>query len=237
MIDKNIIDEIMIHATQHSPSECCGVIILQNNSQKYCPCENISIDKDNFIISPVDFAKAEDLGEVICIVHSHPISSPNPSHTDLVNIEATKLPWLIVTPGSNTFTYTEPSGFILPFVGRQFNHGIIDCYTLYRDYYKQVLNIEMKNYKRDTDWWIHSKDNLYVDNYEKEGFIQVFDGSIKEHDVLLMCVGSSKENHAAIYVGNNKILHHPMGRLSSIDVYGGWWQKITSQVIRHKDLV
>ena len=37
-------------------------------------------------------------------------------------------------------------------------------------------------------------------------------------------------------VDDNIILHHCHGRLSSRDVYGGYWRKVTTHVLRHRDL-
>jgi cell wall-associated NlpC family hydrolase len=51
-----------------------------------------------------------------------------------------------------------------------------------------------------------------------------------------MKCNSAVPNHAAIYLGNNTILHHLVDRLSSKDVYGGYWLKATVCVLRHKEL-
>jgi hypothetical protein len=49
-----------------------------------------------------------------------------------------------------------------------------------------------------------------------------------------MQVASPVPNHAAIYLDDGPILHHLQGRLSSRDVYGGYWQKITTHTLRHQ---
>lgn len=238
MIDENIYTDIRNHAFQVSPEEACGVIIVKRGKNFYIPCENIAINKTNdFIINPKDYANAEDIGDIIYIVHSHPVTDPVPSQIDLINIEKTKIPWIIINPGTGKYTVTNPSSYTLPLIGRDFKHGLVDCYTLVRDYYKEILNIELNDYKRPDEWWNTTNLNLYIDHYEKEGFVQVLDSSLQEHDLIFMRIGSDKDNHAAIYIGNNMILHHPMNRLSSRDIYGGWWQKVTSIVIRHRDLI
>mgnify|MGYP003704446663 CR=1 FL=1 len=78
--------------------------------------------------------------------------------------------------------------------------------------------------------------NLYLDNFGSAGFEAL--GSVQSEDmevgdVLLMQVASPVPNHAAIYLGDGLILHHLQGRLSSRDVYGGYWQKITTHTLRH----
>jgi cell wall-associated NlpC family hydrolase len=52
-------------------------------------------------------------------------------------------------------------------------------------------------------------------------------------DCFLMQVASPVPNHAAVYLGDGLILHHLQGRLSSRDVYGGYWQKVTTHVLRY----
>jgi proteasome lid subunit RPN8/RPN11 len=228
------IDDIYVHAANVAPEECCGVVIEENSELVYIPCENIYHSYTKFLINPKDYANAEDRGTVKYIVHSHTQVTAEPTVHDLVSIEKTKLPWIIVNPYLNTKTITYQSGFILPLKDREFSHGIVDCYTLIKDYYKQVLNIGLPEYDRPDLWW-HEDLNLYDDRYTEARFVEVKD--LREHDVLLMRVASNKNNHGAVYIGNNKILHHPMDRKSKEDIYGGWWQKITSKIIRHRDLI
>lgn len=236
MID-SLLDEIYSHALIEAPRESCGIIIVQKGRVKYLKCTNDIPGTEHFMINKEDYAKAEDLGDIAYIVHSHPATQPNPSPTDLVSIEQDDVPWLIVNPFLLTYSITKPSGYTLPYIGRIFHHGITDCYSLVRDYYLKELGITLGQYTRPDDWWIDTDYNFYFDNFGKEGFVEINPKDLKQHDLIFMRVGSSKMNHAAIYIGNNKILHHPMNRLSSRDIYGGWWQKITGKVVRHKTLL
>jgi cell wall-associated NlpC family hydrolase len=106
---------------------------------------------------------------------------------------------------------------------------------LVRDYYKRACGIELLDFEREELWWERGGD-LYLQNFERAGFVEV-GASLREHDVILMQVASSKVNHSAVYVGGGVILQHLMGRLSSRDVYGGYWQKCTRKAIRHRQLV
>jgi proteasome lid subunit RPN8/RPN11 len=232
---KHLLEEIRQHGLASIPKEACGVVVLKKGREVYIPCNNIAEGTNDFIIDPSDIVKAEEMGEITYIVHSHPYSKAEPSQTDLFSIEKTNIPWVIMNPGSGEYTTNYPCNYKPPLIGREFKHGLVDCYTLVQDYYFEK-GIKLGNYIRPDDWWSKTNLNFYMDYYEAEGFEKVLDGSIQEHDLLFMRVGSSKENHAAIYIGNNMILHHPMNRLSSRDIYGGWWQKITTMVVRHKDL-
>jgi cell wall-associated NlpC family hydrolase len=53
-------------------------------------------------------------------------------------------------------------------------------------------------------------------------------------DAILMQLASPLPNHAAVYLGDQLILHHLQGRLSSRDLYGGYYLKSTARVLRHE---
>jgi hypothetical protein len=231
----NILDEIVAHAVQELPRESCGVVIVFKGKHKYIPCVNDSVETNQFSMNPKSFADAEDLGEIVYIVHSHPYTTNKPSMQDLVNIERSNVPWLIVNPHTKEYTITNPSGYIAPLIGRQFHHGILDCYTLIRDYYKQELNIQIPDYQREDKWWLLGH-NLYLDNFESADFEFVTDDSLKPHDVIFMQLGSSTVNHAGIFTTEGYLLHHIMGRLSSKDIYSGYYRNITTHIVRHKEL-
>ena len=118
--------------------------------------------------------------------------------------------------------------------GRPFLHGLFDCYTLIRDYYKREFNIFLPtNMQRNWNWWSQGE-NLYVDNAKYHRFEEVTD--IKKHDVLVMKIGSPVPNHGAIYLGNNKILHHAAGRFSTIQTLTNSYKQKISVIYRNKSL-
>lgn len=234
-LDARTLADITQHAESEAPRECCGLVVIFKGRYIYVRGNNISEDPSNFILDPNDYARAEDMGEPVLIVHSHVGVPPSPSQADLISCEKFRLPWLIVSVPGNAMHMFEPTGYKAPLVGREFSHGILDCYTLIRDYYQEELHIEIPDFHREDDWWKKGQ-NLYLDNFEKAGFTRVT-SPIKENDVLMMQISSDKPNHAGIYIGNDLILHHQHSRLSSKDVYGGWYKKITSHVVRHKEFL
>lgn len=155
----------MAHADACYPFECCGVIV----DKQYIPCRNISNQHDQFEIHPEDLAIAEDQGNIVAFVHSHPDGTTRASELDLVQIELHKKPWVICSYPELDFCVYEPKGYKPPLVGRNYFHGWQDCYALIRDFYIRELGIELMDFKRDDAWW-EDKDHpsLYLENYEKQ---------------------------------------------------------------------
>lgn len=222
-------------AKANYPRESCGVCIVEKGREVFVQCQNISELDDQFILSPEDYAHAESRGEIIRIVHSHVNSRPIPSDADLVSCEATNLPWSIVSYPNGDWHDFAPTGYKAPLVGRNWAHGLLDCYSLVIDYYAQELHIKLPDFDREFEWWLKGHD-LYARNYGKAGFYEVPQDLIQRHDLILIQFMSPVVNHGAIYLGNDLMLHHLHRRLSSRDVYGGFWKSNTVKVLRHKDL-
>lgn len=227
--------QIRAHAQQEAPRECCGLLIVRKGKERYWPCRNLAAGADHFHLDPHDATAAEDEGDVLAIVHSHVQQNPLPSQADLVACEASGVPWIIVSwPTGEVYEFT-PTGYVAPLIGRVFTHGTLDCYAIIRDYYQQTLHIALPDFERLDDWWKTDQD-LYRDNFRAAGFTPIDAAGLRLHDVILMQLSANKTNHGAIYLGEGKILHHPMNRLSGRDVYGGYWQTISTVFLRHKDL-
>ena len=211
MDDKNL-DILRKQAEEEFPNEACGLLIIKKGKELYLPCKNVADYPDqDFIISPKDYADAEDQGDIIAIVHTHPNVSAEASQADRISCNTSNKPWYILAWPKDELNYIEPDDFKLPLVGRQFSHGIIDCYTLVQDYYKDTLDIKLDYIPREMEWWDKGQ-NIYVENYTKQGFVIINNPSdIKEHDAFLIQLISSVPNHAAIYIGEGLIMHHVMG--------------------------
>jgi proteasome lid subunit RPN8/RPN11 len=246
-------EDFFAHAIEEYPRECCGVVIVFKGRERYIRCANLAEDKnDAFIMSPEDKSAAEDMGDIIAVCHSHPNQPPAPSQGDLVECEKAALyEWHIVNVQTNdegqvvtgdTYSF-KPTGYEAPLVGRQFFHGTLDCYALVRDYYKREHGIELPDFPREDQWWEKGQD-LYRENFAKAGFYELplnaagnLDfNALRPGDAFLMTLRSEKENHAAVYIGDGMILHHAYHRLSSRDLYSGYWQDNTTTILRHKGI-
>lgn len=213
------------------PKECCALI----TDDTVVPIKNISArPSDGFVMCPIELANALDEHTPIAIFHSHPDDTAHPSEHDIVRMSRADdpLPWVIMSWPDYDMTVTQPQQ-PAKLIGREFVHGVQDCYTLVQDFYSSKLGITLSEYHRDDEWWEKGQD-LYLDNYEAEGFYEVALKDIQFGDFILMQVESNKVNHAGVYIGDGKILHHLYGRLSQRGIYGGYWLDRTRRILRHK---
>jgi len=233
-LTESLRQQILDHAKAEDPREACGLIAVVKGRRRYFPCKNLADTPDeHFVLDPASYAEVEDQGEIVAVVHSHPISAPIASQADRVACERSGFPWYIVNPKAETFGYCEPVGYKAPLVGREFVFGILDCYTLCQDWYAENMGLTLSDYERRDKFWERGE-NLYLDNFHKEGFRVVSFDNLQPGDAILMQLQSPLPNHAAIYLGDQQIIHHVQGRLSSRDVYGGYYAKNTAKVLRHE---
>jgi cell wall-associated NlpC family hydrolase len=93
-----------------------------------------------------------------------------------------------------------------PLIGRGFQHGVTDCYSYIRDWYRVERGVELPQFVRDWDWW-KLGDDLYAKGFASAGFTEAHDAP-QRGDVLLYTVGSKVVNHGAIYEGGGVLSHH-----------------------------
>jgi len=232
---------VLIHANAEAPRECCGVIVREpGDGFVYIACRNIADVKNQFVIDPADFVRAADTGEIVAIAHSHVLTPPTPTPADRVEIERSGLPWLIVNVPTGSFEVAVPGGYVAPLIGRPFVHGVHDCYGVVRDYYASV-GVPLNDYPRAFGWWdAQDGPDLYRDNFQAEGFVQIASGfedartKLRQHDLILMNIRARRDNHMAVYLGGGVILHHLIDQLSRRETYQEFYQRRTTAVLRHR---
>ncbi len=221
------------YAIRQMPKEACALLIVEKGIETLVLCDNVSQEKDQFMIQADDYAKAETRGEIIGVVHSHVFKPAWPSHADKVSCEGSGLRWFICSVPTGVWSDLAPSGFEAPLVGREWSHGVLDCYSLVRDYYRHEMKIDMPDFEREFEWWDKGQ-NLYCpDNWQKAGFYEVPLTDLKKNDALLMQINAKVINHAGVYLGDDLFLHHLNRRLSSRDVFAGYYRQRTVRVARY----
>ena len=227
-------DAALKHAKEQDPRESVGVLIVIKGKEQYYPCNNLSTySQQCFILDPEDYVKADALGEITAIVHSHPVTPPSPSQADKVSCEQSGLKWHIVNPKTEMWGYCEPTGYKPPLIGRQWVWGVTDCWSLVRDYYKEQHNIQLLDYQRPTTPQDFLDNPLFEQYAERTGFRQLNkDEKLQKGDVLLMSILHPTLNHVAIFLGD-EILHHLADRLSTREPYNEWLLKCTGKRYRY----
>ncbi|EEI0827059.1 phage tail protein, partial [Salmonella enterica] len=208
-------DDILTHAKRCTPAESCGYVVKTAFETVYLPCGNISAEPGMYFrMSPEDYIRASFLGEVVALVHSHPGDGGQPYLSTVdrtLQIQSGLDWWLVCDERIHKFRCVPH------LTGRQFEHGVTDCYTLFRDAY-HLAGIDMPDFDREDDWWSQGK-SLYLDHLEATGFYRVDPEDAQPGDVLICCFGSPTPNHAAIYCGNGELLHHIPEQLSKRERY------------------
>lgn len=87
-IAAELLDEVVAHARDEAPNECCGIVALRDGAaQAVHRFENTAASPFRFEIDGLALSRLldelEDDGQHYAIYHSHTRSEPYPSQTDL----------------------------------------------------------------------------------------------------------------------------------------------------------
>lgn len=136
----------------------------------------------------------------------------------------------------------------LHLLGKEWDHGRQDCYSVCREFFFDNFGIKLTNYARPDEWWDHGMD-LYKENFHREGFeiVDVAPYQAQPCDLFMLSVyhPSMKArprvwNHLGIFVNpllQQPMLHHFIGRRSEMVSMSGVWRNNLCAVLRHKDVV
>ena len=228
-------DKALSHAKGEDPKESCGLLVVIKGKEKYFACKNLAEDpKGMFIIDPKDWANAEDKGEIVAVIHSHPTTSPQLSEADKVSCEKSKLTWHVVQPNLEEWVQYKPCGYRAPLIGRKWVWGVNDCWSLCRDYYKEELGINLRDWDRPISSDDFIKDPCFDRCFVDTGFRELKpEEELQKNDLLLMSIGSPGLNHIGLFLENQLVLHHLQNRLSSRDLLDEWLLKCIGKRIRY----
>ncbi len=239
----NIEVQIKKHALENQNIECCGLLLSNDIVFR---CENISEIKNHFQISPTDYLKATTLGNIIAVYHSHCNGNCDFSEYDKLMANNLNLKYILYCINTDKFKEYTPQTYKNPYIGRYFEIGKSDCFSLVREYYKKELNLDIVDCKRDINWYkTNEQKDLFDEIYSihKNEWIKISVGSpeieiMKKHDAVVMRFKEDASPcHIAIYVDDGAILHHKQQQYSTIEKYSKPYQRRTAYVTRHKSLI
>ena len=227
-------DDALVHAKDQDPKEAVGLLLNIRGRHKYYPCQNLAItNHQEFILNPEDYVKADSLGEITAVVHSHPTTPPTPSQADRISCEHSKLPWHIVNPKTGEWGECIPEGYVPELLGRPWVWGVTDCWSLVVDWYAQEKGIELKDYSRNMTPQEFLENPLFEDYAWRTGFRELRnDEKLENGDVLLMSIMHPTLNHVALFFDGD-VIHHLTDRLSCREPYSEWLLKCTGKRYRY----
>lgn len=220
-LQPSVIADAKAHAIREFPKESCGFVVAGT----YHPCANVAEEPHKFFRFIDDaYDMALVTGALQAVLHSHPNGPAYPSADDMRGQVATGVPWGIIIANDQMAADPIMWGDQLPIpelIGRAFVHGITDCYSLIRDYYRLEREIVIPEYPRSDSWWGAGED-LYSKGFAEAGFVPIGQSEVAPGDVFLMSIKSPVLNHGGVYWGNDLILHHLPNRPSRREPAGIW---------------
>lgn len=247
MISPEIKIQIKSLATQNPNEEICGVVFFDRIQKKpvVLQCGNLSVGRDSyFTLDPKDYLKASLKGEILYYFHSHG-SDPENEYTDFsqfdkLTAENHGLKAILYHLQTDSFKEYEPNGYKPSYIGRDFEIGKNDCFSIVRDFYNTELDIKINDYSRGQDW-LKEMTDIFDRKFEEEGFIEVSDWrekGYKLHDILMFNLhGEKYTDHLGIFMMKGLFLHHPRYKYSNIEPLSDSYVRRIKRVIRHKSLL
>ena len=115
-------------------------------------------------------------------------------------------------------------------LGRQWEYGVNDCFTLIRDWFG-LQGIELPDFSRPED--LEVCDSIFLEQAGAIGFEQVAFDKRKPGDVLIMRLDTRTPMHAAILLPDELILHQRQDSLSAIEPLRRYYVERIAAVFRY----
>tara|TARA_R100000773_G_scaffold43178_1_gene41260 strand:- start:775 stop:1482 length:708 start_codon:yes stop_codon:yes gene_type:complete len=224
------------YAQEQAPNEACGLLAVIEGCKTFWPCKNLAEGKHEFfMLDPEDWAECEDTGEILGVIHSHPVGAAMASDADKAACEHIGFPYYIYSIYHDHWICIEPTGWKAPsLIGRKFIWGKYDCWSIVTDWLKENKNIDIPYWERPKT----IKEFLSNPEFEyalpKLNFIkQLNTDNLQIGDVLLFEGRKNILNHVAVYIGDMMILNHNRKGLSCREFFGLKYQKALRSVYRY----
>lgn len=234
-ISFNALESVKALAMAHPDVETCGyvfgdgsVIAVANQSEE---------SAERFLIGARDHHVAlKHPKGILAVWHSH-LNAPRLAEADLRASHQLRIPYLVFDLGSMGFDFYDPN-YSAPLSGRPWDKLRANCYTVVRDYYKQVLQIELDMFWRDRSRKHDPSYNPILENAVSQGFevLPFAVRDIQNHDFLVFNCTTASPMHCAVMtdVNQNMMLHHQIDQFSRYDLLDGYWIKQGVAILRYR---
>lgn len=115
-------------------------------------------------------------------------------------------------------------------IGRQWEYGKADCFTLVRDWFK-LQGVELPDYERPES--TQSCESIFLEEAERIGFKPVTLQTRQPGDVLIMRMGTRTPMHAAVLLPDERILHQQRDSLSAVIPLSRYYLTRVAAVFRY----
>jgi len=115
-------------------------------------------------------------------------------------------------------------------IGRQWDYGRSDCFSLVREWFS-LKGVIIPDFDRPAD--LDSCESLFLAEAKACGFFQVEFDRRRPGDVLIMRLGTMTPMHAAILLENEQILHQRQDSLSAVEPLRRYYVSRVAAVFRH----
>jgi len=115
-------------------------------------------------------------------------------------------------------------------IGRQWEYGKADCFTLVRDWFK-LQGVELPDYERPES--TQSCKSIFLEEAERIGFKPVTLQTRQPGDVLIMRMGTRTPMHAAVLLPDERILHQQRDSLSAVIPLSRYYLTRVAAVFRY----
>ena len=210
------------HAREALPEPASGAVFGTDGAFAWHPVTEVADrSREAFRIDAAALRRLERThGPLLAVVHTHPSAEGQeidpllftPSASEMRAQASLAVPFgIVVCSRQRCF---EPFWFgdqcpMPPLLDRPFRHGVTDCYSLIRDWYRQERQVLLPEFPRDWDWWREDGQDLYRTGFGQAGFHPIDREEAGEGDVVLFRMRSPVPNHGGVVLNREWMLHHP----------------------------
>jgi cell wall-associated NlpC family hydrolase len=126
------------------------------------------------------------------------------------------------------------------YIGRPFDEGNQNCFTLARNVYAEEYSIDIPNYACPKGLGQHRDFKLFEPLLKDYGFELLPEDPTQWYEGAVLFMGLQSPygvfNHCAVLLNGGRILHHLTDRFSEVDSLRGFWRRNTAGVYVHPDV-